>query len=215
MNFTAHNVQLDTGEFTMPNGSCVYFTERVEYAKNAIRAYFPGGYIGKKILDTGCLEGGYSVEFARLGLDVTGIEIHPDNFECCNYVKDHLSLSNLRFKQQNVLDINESYDIIFCCGLLYHLENPVTCLNLFKKTGASLIILQTHISENGGYTLEGYNGSWYQEPSTRWSSWKTSRSFWPTKEALCQMLTDIGFKVTQATKENGFNDRYFLTAYRI
>jgi len=37
-----------------------------------------------KIVDLGCLEGGYSVEFARNGYDVLGMEIREINIQNVN-----------------------------------------------------------------------------------------------------------------------------------
>jgi hypothetical protein len=42
---------------------------------------FPDGLRGKRIADLGCLEGGYAVEFARLGMNATGIEVRDSNFQ--------------------------------------------------------------------------------------------------------------------------------------
>jgi hypothetical protein len=45
----------------------------------------------------GCLEGGYSVELARLGFrEVVGIEVRKANFDKCRFVKERLAFTSNR-----------------------------------------------------------------------------------------------------------------------
>jgi hypothetical protein len=48
-----------------------------------------------RIADLGCLEGGYSVEFARLGYQTLGLDVREANIEVCRYVKSRVALPNL------------------------------------------------------------------------------------------------------------------------
>ena len=103
--FTAHNIHLDDGTFTMgsPENELARHP-RAESAVRFLRALFPQGCKGKRIADLGCLEGGYAVEFARMGFDTLGIEVRSNNFSNCLYVKKHLDLPNLEFAQDNCVE---------------------------------------------------------------------------------------------------------------
>jgi hypothetical protein len=49
------------------------------------------GFEGLRIADLGCLEGGYAVEFTRMGFsEVVGIEVRKSNFANCMFVKERV-----------------------------------------------------------------------------------------------------------------------------
>ena len=68
ISFTSHNIRLDDGSFTKPDaGLSIDAHPWFLAAKRILDAAFPGDKSGLRIADLGCLEGGYTVEFARLG----------------------------------------------------------------------------------------------------------------------------------------------------
>ena len=89
------------------------------------------------------MEGGYAVEFARMGFQVLGIEVHDANIAACNYVKSKTSLPNLVFVKDNAWQIGNHcmFDVVFCCGLLYHLDRPKTFLETLSSVTTKLMIL--------------------------------------------------------------------------
>ena len=212
--FTAHNIHLDDGTFTMgsPNNELARHP-RAESAVRLLRALFPQGCKGKRIVDLGCLEGGYAVEFARMGFDTLGIEVRSNNFSNCLYVKKHLDLPNLEFAQDSVWNIAKygKFDAIYCCGLLYHLDRPVAFLELLSSLCNKALIVNTHYAATVGnhakptekfVESEGVVGFWYDEHNAgsdeererlKWASWENTRSFWPKKEYLPQMIKRAGF----------------------
>lgn len=57
---------------------------------NSLDLFFPGKKEERRklrVVDLGCLEGGYAVEFAKLGFDTLGIDAREENIQKCNYVK--------------------------------------------------------------------------------------------------------------------------------
>src|ERR1700704_4032329 len=74
--FTYHNIRLDDGTFTKPG----FTHSMVDYpwfisARGVLETMFPGDKTQLRLADVGCLEGGYAVEFARMGFKVLGIEV--------------------------------------------------------------------------------------------------------------------------------------------
>jgi len=64
--FTAHNIRLDDGSFTKPEQPWqMEDLPLLKFTKQFLRMLFPDGAAGKRVVDLGCLEGGYSVELAR------------------------------------------------------------------------------------------------------------------------------------------------------
>src|SRR6202789_1153791 len=118
-------------------------------AKRILDATFPGNKRHLRIADLGCLEGGYTVEFARLGLQALGIDVRELNIDACRYVQSKVNLPNLEFARDDVWNIaaHGTFDAVFCCGLFYHLDKPGEFLNLLSRVTKRLLILQTHFSE--------------------------------------------------------------------
>ncbi len=216
--FTAHNIRLDNGTYTIPDNPTLLeqwpgFTS----VSRILDLTFPSQKERVRIADLGCLEGGYSVGFARKGFEAVGIEVRDQNFQCCTYVKEHLSLPNLQFVQDNVLNFSRygRFDAVFCCGLLYHLDQPKAFLEQVAAQTKTLLILDTHFAIESDqvkpqYVLspmtshESLRGRWYGEfhdtasveerQSLRWASFHNSKSFWLQREALLGLLYDLGFK---------------------
>lgn len=152
--FTAHNVRLDDGTFTKPDEkfSMEYHPWFVS-ARRVLETVFPGDKKHVRLVDVGCLEGGYAVEFARMGFEVLGIDVRAANIAACNYVKSKTNLPNLTFVEDNALNIANygTFDVVFCCGLLYHLDRPKHFLETLASVTNKLVILQTHFSTDPIY----------------------------------------------------------------
>ncbi|MGB7492774.1 MAG: methyltransferase domain-containing protein [Candidatus Acidiferrum sp.] len=147
--FTAHNIRLDDGTLTKPDYG--YSMEAYPWfvsARRILETVFPGDKKHLRLADLGCLEGGYAVEFARMGFQVLGIEVRDANIAACNYVKSKTSLPNLVFVKDNAWNIGNHgmFDVLFCCGLLYHLDQPKKFLETLSSVTTKLMILQTHFS---------------------------------------------------------------------
>jgi SAM-dependent methyltransferase len=213
-NFTAHNIRLPDGSLTMPDlGWTISESPWFTAARRVLDMTFPGGVTGKRIADLGCLEGGYSVEFARMGFDALGVEVRDSNFANCEYVRQRAELDNLSFVQDDVWNIERlgKFDAIFCCGILYHLDRPREFIDLMSKVASNVIIINTHYASSrnaekfklGEMTEhEGLPGRWYSEheivdlqelDQAKWTSWSNNKSFWLTKGAILHALHAAGF----------------------
>jgi SAM-dependent methyltransferase len=194
--FTAHNIGLPDGTLTRPGTEPVANTGICRAALRDLKLAFPVQVVPPKVADLGCLEGGYAAVFAQAGYDVTGFEARADNFACCEYVAERLALPNLRFVRADVRDaliVPDEWDAVFCCGLLYHLDNPVAFLNQLGRVTRRLLIVQTHYSTRPDAEHEGHRGHWYTEGTGRWEAWKNTRSFWLTRKDLMSAMRDAGF----------------------
>jgi len=147
--FSAHNIRLDDGTYTKPGGLSTDTNATFMGAKRVLDLAFPGSKQELTIADLGCLEGGYSVAFARLGFNTLGLDVREANIEACRYVQSRVHLPNLRFVQDDVWNIAKygPFDAIFCCGLLYHLDRPRAFLDILASVTKRLVILETHFSQ--------------------------------------------------------------------
>jgi SAM-dependent methyltransferase len=212
--FTAHNIELPDGRQTRPGTPLVSELALTKAALRTARAFAPVTDTSRpRVVDLGCLEGGYAVEFARAGYEVLGIEARTQSVARCQYVADALRLPNLRFAQDDVrhLSAHGEFDVVFCCGLLYHLDQPATFLQLLGHLTTKLLLLQTHfatLEPNSEFKLsplcanDGLVGRWYQEgawssqaemEASVWASWGNTASFWPEKKHLLHAMRAAGF----------------------
>src|SRR5436853_3962197 len=107
VSFTAHNIRLDNGTTTKPEiGYTIDQDSRFLAAKRLLSIIFPDP-TGVRLVDLGCLEGGFSVEFARLGYAVLGIEVRESNIAACDFVKKNTNLPNLRFVRDDVWNLED------------------------------------------------------------------------------------------------------------
>lgn len=216
--FTAHNILLDNGEMTWPDGGPHYGLHPWTNSVKRLLALLYPDPEGVRVADLGCLEGGWSVEIARMGFDVTGIEIRAANIAACNYVKAHTNLPNLRFVQDDVRNIADHghFDVVLCSGLLHHLQEPRRFLETLGTVTNKALILSTHFAPTWDSSPavpkfelsplaenEGLRGRWFTEyrdddffsyrERHRWSSWDNRQSFWIQREHLLQAIQDVGF----------------------
>jgi hypothetical protein len=140
---------MDDGTYTKPDGVPMEAHPWFLAARRVLDAVFPGDVQHLRIADLGCLEGGYTVEFARLGFQALGLDVREANIEACRYVKAQVNLPHLDFVRDDVWNIEKYgvFDAIFCCGLFYHLDRPREFLDLLSRVTKRVLILQTHFSE--------------------------------------------------------------------
>ncbi|NEX22706.1 methyltransferase domain-containing protein [Thiorhodococcus mannitoliphagus] len=228
--WTSHNIPLTAQSATLPGPDRPLIGD--EPRTRAIRQCMdlllgPGpedgeGYRGR-LVDLGCLEGGLSFEMARAGFDVLGVEGRESNYQRCQLIEHYYALPNLRFEHLDVKNLSPErhgrFDAVVCCGLFYHLDDPVDFLHLLAALthDRSALFLDTHIAppddtldecvfreslsdyETVQHHGESYSGRWYDEypegghSDDAWASVSNYRSFWLTKDALITALEDAGF----------------------
>ncbi len=216
--FEGHNIRLDDGTETLPGFGYTMDRNPVLLSTlRSLRTIYPQGLEGRSIIDLGCLEGGFTTEFARAGMDATGVEVRDSNYRNCLYVRDHVAAPNLRFVQGDANDVDRygPFDVYFVSGLLYHLDKPRAFLEAVARNCGKALVLWTHVAPglpgpvSEHYSLspleenEGLHGRWYAEyddvsrdkldDALRWASWNNHRSFWIQKSHLIELLRDLGF----------------------
>lgn len=208
LEFTGHNIRLDDGTLTIPA-----FRRSIDEhpwfisARSILETVFPGDKSQFRLADVGCLEGGYSVEFARMGFQVLGIEVRDLNIAACNYVKSKTDLPRLEFVQDDALNIAQhgTFDAVFCCGLLYHLENPKQYVETLSAVTNKVLILQTH------FASISRRDKIFRVPTTvRWLTDRILRRSQPAKFILSAPTQHEGVAgrwFTEFTTKQSFGDR--------
>jgi 2-polyprenyl-3-methyl-5-hydroxy-6-metoxy-1,4-benzoquinol methylase len=219
--WTGHNIPLTTSDSTLgPDVPLISEDPRTVTIKALIRRDFRASV---RILDLGSLEGGLSLEMAREGWETLGIEGRCSNFEKAELIREYFALDNLRFEHRDVKSLDPRldgvFDVILCCGLLYHLDNPFafleTLVELLPPNG--LLFIDTHVAPDAANAQNGthagqlsdpttlahggqtYDGRWFSEPKEgtvldqQWSAVSNERSFWPSRRSLIRGAYHAGF----------------------
>lgn len=158
---------------------------------------------GSTVVDLGCCEGGFSVEIARMGYQVLGIEVREEHIERCHYLKDNCEKLDLEFIQSDVSadGVFGEQDIVLCCGLLYHIKNPTSFLQRICSLARRMIILQTHFAPMEGKDSfhlspltehEGSAGRWYRDDPVAPLGGVGVDSFWLTRAEIVRILRQSG-----------------------
>jgi 2-polyprenyl-3-methyl-5-hydroxy-6-metoxy-1,4-benzoquinol methylase len=153
--FWTHNIPLIKNKTTTNQDNVLIGDEsRTKVIKKNLYTFMGknNSLLGLKLIDLGCFEGGISFEMAREDMDVVGVEGRISNFKKCKLLQDYFAFPNLKFLNLDVRKISKKnhgiFDVVLCLGLLYHLDNPVSFLNILSditdKTG--LLFLDTHFA---------------------------------------------------------------------
>ena len=188
---------------------------------NLVRQAFPallsacgGSLHGKRVLDVACNCGGFSVEAAKHGAEyVLGFDSVQHYIDQANLVKHALRLEQVDFKRIDVDEIGVStvgqFDITFCFGILYHLENPVLAMKRLSSVTQHAMLVDTdleHVSwkrrpfcsffaRKPFWLMNVASASGPESSSATTSLWRKDRAvqFRPTDVAVVELLKFLGF----------------------
>jgi SAM-dependent methyltransferase len=94
----------------------------------------------KTALDAGCGVGSLAIYLARLGLKVSAFDGRTENVKEAQKRHSDIKFFVLNAEDSAVKELG-SFDLTFCFGLLYHLENPFLAIrNLYALTDKILIM---------------------------------------------------------------------------
>ena len=193
---------------TQPSGNAAV-TDALRGSRNQTRLRIfdtmLGWFTPGRLVDLGAGHGAFSIRAADAGWDVTAVDARTTRFP---------DDARIQWVHQDVRDTSfQGYDLIVNLGLFYHLTLDDQ-LRLLDRAAGTPMILDTHVATDGPnrYNLSepvrqrGYDGR-YSEPKANLknpsgagrSAWGNSSSFWPTPDALRQMLDDRGWEVFTLT----------------
>lgn len=217
--WTSHNIHLGGDNYTFPKDHPKFEQQLVGHGQHLRRILQIAEDTARKpveqmrVLDLGCLEGLYAIEFALRGAEVVGIEGREPNVAKANFAKETLGLNRLTFTLDDARGLSKEkygeFDVTLCLGLLYHLDAPdvFEFVEKLAETTRGVCIIDTHVSVKPDkavpYKGREYRGWAYREhaagatPEQReaalWSSLKDEFSFWLSRPSLYNLLLDSGF----------------------
>ncbi|OGW82668.1 MAG: hypothetical protein A3C47_00570 [Omnitrophica bacterium RIFCSPHIGHO2_02_FULL_51_18] len=101
---------------------------------------------GKRVLDVGCGVGHWSDFFLNKNCALVSVDARPENI---NIFRSHHPST-----ESHVLNVETTslsplgfFDIVFCYGLFYHLENPVMALRNMAAVCKEMLLLETLVMD--------------------------------------------------------------------
>ena len=118
-----------------------------------------GDVRGKTVLDVGCGVGYFSKWFADHGAVVRSLDARLSNIEelkrrygqdgyhpRLNWIAQTLPVEDERFVSAcRVCMAVASFDIVLCCGLLYHLADPIQALKNLTAVTKGMLLIETYV----------------------------------------------------------------------
>jgi hypothetical protein len=171
-----------------------------------------GGIGGRSVLEIGPMEASHTYMLEKAGALVQAVEANKLAFLKCLIAKEILGL-NARFA---LAETNEwlrkstsRYDLIVACGVLYHMRDPVTFLELLARR-ANAIFIWTHVvdlepgSDEGnppsiveqrhGHSIRLYKKPYQNAPSDpAFCGGVFDEPHWMPAEDILKVLTALGF----------------------
>jgi tRNA (mo5U34)-methyltransferase len=225
-----HNIELPYGlkthipELSRHKREFTRLSSLVRHAFPSLLQACGGSLKGQRVLDVGCNCGGFSVKAAEYGAEyVLGIDVVDRYLEQANFIKHALELDQVEFKKLALEDLNESgadkYDITFCFGVLYHLENPILSMKNLSSVTQRMMVVDTRIARfplsRHPIWLMNFPVVTGQDPENISTSlWRTEKTcqFLPNARAVVEMLRFLGFpNVTRLRpKQRNLETRYYV-----
>ncbi|ADP19602.1 methyltransferase domain protein 11 [Achromobacter xylosoxidans A8] len=134
-------------------GSYAYTAEKLsaKYANRRISESISSSYDfkGKRVLDLGCGDGTYSVEFIAHGAQlVLGIDPASMAVESANKRSHEMDIADkVSFEVGNIYDLgpllgDRQFDVVVLRGVLHHLPDPKKAIDCVSSIAPTLVILE-------------------------------------------------------------------------
>jgi SAM-dependent methyltransferase len=154
----------------------------------------PSDMSGRSFLDVGCWEGRNCVEAVTRGARrVVGVDLCTSD-ELARNVQEH----GFEFVQMDVLSEKwlalDTFDVVLCSGVLYHVENPLSLLFRLRRVTDELLVLETAI-----YLVETERPVLVLSPVDQRRN--ASNWWFPNKLGVFEMLKASGFSDVSVADE--------------
>lgn len=146
----------------------------------------PADMSGKTFLDVGCWEGANCAEAVRRGAEqVVGLDLCTSDDLAENVAEFGFEFVQMDIFSEKFLEL-DSFDVVLCGGVLYHVENVMSLLFRLRRVTSELLFLETKIrnTDFDDPVLFFRSTAEVKNPSNWWV---------PNRPALRDMLIAAGF----------------------
>jgi SAM-dependent methyltransferase len=145
----------------------------------------PGGL--RSCVDVACGPGWFSERLAQLGLDVVGIEGREELVAEAGRRVPGAAFQQVDVESEVAMDGLGTFDLVFCFGLLYHIENPFRVVRNLEHITGRVLLLETMVYPSGEPILRFVDEGSYSDQGL------TYHAIIPTRLTLAKMLRSAGF----------------------
>lgn len=150
--------------------------------------HFGGSFKGLRVLDIACNCGGFSFEAMKSGAaEAYGIDIVDRYIDQANFIKQAIGADKVRFEKRSLDDLSPEkdglFDIVFCFGILYHLENPAASMRKIAAVTKSLMLVETNI-----FVTKSDLPVWRMKISGGPKDDTDVTSLWRPEQGVCQFV---------------------------
>ena len=140
----------------------IYWHQRFELADgvwtpgvNDLRRLFdacdvPADLTGRTALDIGTANGGTAFELERRGAErVVAVDLYPEDWFGFDRTRDFLG-SSVEYQERSVYtlaQLGETFDIVVCWGVLYHLRHPLLALDNLRAVLGGAAYVETAVAD--------------------------------------------------------------------
>lgn len=207
-----HNITLPGGEQTAPNHPLGDFPA---FKWREIREELPRDLSGKTALDIGCNAGFYSLELARRGAMVVGIDHDEHYLDQARWVArqwrmeeriDYRRLEIWELAREHP-DLPKRFDVVLFMGVLYHLRHPLLGLEIAASRTGGIMVFQTLTTADDEIAEVPGDLPLEQRERLSWPGWprmsfvehelaSDQTNWWVPNAACCEaMLRSAGLRV--------------------
>jgi tRNA (mo5U34)-methyltransferase len=182
------------------NGIVTPGQKSAELMEIEINGAFEGiDFTGKRVLDAGCWNGGFSVEAARRGArEVVGLDHDRPairHLKCSETFRLVADATGLPLKPIDVdldaprlsLDHLGKFDIVLFLGVFYHLRDPIAATRELAAIANEVLAIETHIEDGLGDepAMRFFPGAELANDASNW--------WGPNKACMVELLKMVGF----------------------
>jgi SAM-dependent methyltransferase len=148
---------------------------------------------GKAVLDVGCGVGHLAQFFVKRGCKVVCIDARKENIDSLRLRYPDLVAKVASVETESLSQLG-MFDIVFCYGLLYHLENPTMALRNMASVCQGLLLLETIVCDHALPVLR------IEDESAAFSQAMRGLGCRPSPSYVVLTLNRVGFRFVYAPK---------------
>lgn len=161
---------------------------------NAARSAVVGDLLGEvgsqfklqTAIDVGCGLGYFSACLHSLGLQVTAVDGRRENLEEAGRRVPQVKFHTINAEDHALRELGQ-FDLVFCFGLLYHLENPFVAVRHLHALTRNLLLVESVIFPGSEPIMALVDETSNEDQGLN------HLAFYPTEACLVKLLYRVGF----------------------
>ena len=155
-------------------------------------------------VDVGCGVGYFSGVLQSLGFEVTGVDGRRENVEEAARRNPEVSFHTMSVEDPELRSLGP-FDLTFCFGLLYHLENPFLAIRHLHAMTKSLLLVESVIFPGDEPAMILIDEEIHEDQGLE------HIAFYPTEACLIKMFYRVGFAYVYTLRRQPNHSEYSRT----